>query len=288
MNTTPELELPPAQANTLASLRAEMGDLEIIEADVLGARTVRKRLESDLEAFREEALSLWNCHDHFVLRRVPVAEDGATGLLIASALFHALRPYRAGRLVKSFHMTPWTTSLSHTLAEGSFHTDLNTAEQPPAATLMQCVHPDPDAPTYGQLRVARFRDVLDALLRSDRGNALRLLTEDEVVMVNDASPVHWSGRIHDGKTVRFHPETLRAGQRRLGGSSSELDDTLRVIHDAALSVSCPIDLGPGDILFVSNRRALHQRGACTVRFRSFPRDFESRSVAVMHAMDDLG
>jgi hypothetical protein len=55
-----------------------------------------------------------------------------------------------------------------------------------------------------------------------------------------------------------------------------------------VSVSCPIDLGPGDILFVSNRRALHQRGACTVRFRSFPRDFESRSVAVMHAVGELG
>ena len=288
MNTTPELKLAPGQADTLVALRAEMGDLEAIEADVLGAGGLRARLEPDLEAIRTDARSLWKCHDHFVLRRVPVAEDGATGLLIAALLFRALRPYRAGRVVKSFHMTPWTKALSHTLAEGTFHTDLNTAAQPPAATLMQCVHPDPDAPRHGQLRVARFRDVLDALRRSDHGTAVRLLTEDEVVMVNDASPVHWSGKIHDGASVRFHPETLRAGQRRLGGNSTDLDDALRIIHDAALSVSCPIDLGPGDMLFVSNRRALHQRGACTVRFRSFPRDFESRTVAVMHAMDDLG
>lgn len=288
MNTTPELELTPAHADTLAALRADLGDLAAIEADILGARTARASLEPVLEALREEALSVWNRYDHFVLRRVPAADDGATGLLIAALLFHALRPYRAGRVVKSFQMTPWTSALSHTLAEGCFHTDLNTAAQPPAATLMQCVHPDPDAPKHGQLRVARFRDLLDALHRSDHRSALRLLTEDEVVMVNDASTVHWSGRIHDGETVRFHPETLRAGQRRLGANTPDLEDTLRVIHEAALSVSCPIDLGPGDILFVSNRRALHQRGACTVRFRSFPRDFESRSVAVMHAVDELG
>ena len=285
---TPNLELAPAQAAAIATLRAQMGDLETIEAEVLGATTVRARLESDLEATRQEALGLWRAHDHFVLRRVPAAEDGATGLLVAALLFRALRPYRADRVVKLFHMTPWTKALSHTLAEGTFHTDLNTAKQPPAATLMQCVHPDPDAPRHGQLRVARFRDIVVALRGSDRRNALRLLTEDEVVMVNEASPDKWSGRIDDGNTVRFHPETLRAGLRRLGGNSTDLDDSLRAVHEAALSVSRPIDLGPGDVLFVSNRRALHQRGACTVRFRSFPRDFESRAVAVMHAMDDLG
>ncbi len=288
MKTTPDLELSAAHADAVAALRADMDGLERIEADVLGAQTVRATLGPALEAFRREALSLWGTHDHFVLRGVPAAEDGSTGLLLAALLFHRLRPYRAGRIVKTFLMTPWTTALSHTLAEGSFHTDLNTAERPPAATLMQCVHPDPDAPRHGQLRVARFSDLLDVLRASNHGGAVRLLTEDDVAMVNDASPVHWSGRVSDGDTVRFHPETLRAGQRRLGSNPTDLDETLRVIHDAALFVSCPIDLGPGDILCVSNRRALHQRGACTVRFRSFPRDFESRSVAVMHAMDDLG
>jgi hypothetical protein len=286
MTTTPEIELEPQHADALGALRTEMGDLESIEADLLGPRRARARLEADLRTFRDEARRLWSLYDHFVVRRVPRAEDGATGLLLAGALFRALRPYRADRIVKSFQMSPWTTALSHTLADGRFHTDLNTAEQPPKATLMQCVHPDPDAPKHGQLRVARFDDLLASLRRSEQGSALRLLTEDLVVMVNDASPVHWSGRIRDGETVRFHPETLRAGQRRVGGNPADLDDVLQRIHETALSVSRPIDLGPGDVLFVANHRALHQRGACTVRFRSFPRDFESRSVAVLHAMDD--
>jgi hypothetical protein len=209
-----------------------------------------------------------------------------TALLLARAFFPALKSYRGSRIVKHFKMSPWTTALSHTLADGSFHTDLNTAERPPTATVMQCLEPDPNAPHHGQLRVVRLVDLLDAL--ADRGatRALQLLKDDRVAMVSDTSSDCWSGRITDGGEIRFHPETLRAGQRRYGNNPRDLEDCLSAIHETALSISIPIVLSPGDLLIVSNCRALHHRGACTVRFRAFPRDFDSRAVAVLHALGE--
>jgi hypothetical protein len=286
--SAPELILARADADALASLSEELGSIERAEKALLDDSVLRSRLDAALPSeLRKEAAALWAASDHVVVRGLPPTRDGSSALLLAALLFRELRPYRENRIVKHFHMSPWTTALSHTLAEGSFHTDLNTAAQPPAATLMQCVTPDPDAPRHGQLRVARFRDVLSSLEDSGADGARRLLTEEDVVMVNDASAEHWSGRIHYGKTVRFHPETLRAGHRRHGVAPPDLEASLQAVHDAAMAVSSPINLDAGESLIVSNRRAMHQRGACTVRFRSFPRDFESRSVAVMHAMDDL-
>jgi hypothetical protein len=288
MTASPDLLLSADDRTAFIALRDQLGSLESIEDDLLGPRAIEQRLQTVFSFdLRSEAVSLWEAHDHFVIRNVPSTEDGSTGLLIAALLFRKLKKFGTERVVKHFKMSPWTTALSHTLAEGTFHTDVNTATEPPAATITQCITRDPDAPNHGQLRVSRFHDLLTSLRSHDRSAAFRFLTSELVVMVNDASSTHWSGRIYDGSAVRFHPATLRAAQRRYGSNPPDLDDLLQDIHEAALSVSRPIDLAEGDLLVVSNRRALHQRGACTVRFRSFPRDFESRSVAVLHAMDDL-
>ena len=39
---------------------------------------------------------------------------------------------------------------------------------------------------------------------------------------------------------------------------------------------------PGDVLMVSNTKALHYRGACSVLFTRFPTEFESRSLLILH------
>lgn len=115
---------------------------------------------------------------------------------------------------------------------------------------------------------------------------LRWIRDIRLTMVSDTQPGAWYGSIVDGDAIRFHPQTLRAGQRRYGSNPPDMEDQLSIIKATALEVSVPIHLDAGDALFVSNRRALHYRGACTVRFRSFPRDYESRSVFVLHLMDE--
>lgn len=288
MIASADLVLSTAQATELAACVAELGDLVAIEAAILGHQSLGARLESwfRVGAFCNVAKALWATHDHFVVRNVPPSEDGITGLLLANGLFSGLKSYRGTRIVKQFRMSPWTTELSHTLAEGHFHTDINTSDRPPAATIMQCLIPDPDAPRHGRLRVATLKDVLGALRKAGNSRALRLFMEDEIVMANGTDSETWSGRITDGSTIRFHPETLRAAQRRYGANPPDFEDCLATIHEAALSVSREIDLSRGDVLVVSNRRALHQRSSCTVRFRIFPREFESRTVAVLHALEE--
>ena len=206
---------------------------------------------------------------------------------IASALFFGchFRRYGESKIVKRFTMTPWTRALSHTLAEGDFHTDLNTVDCPPSVTAIQCILPDPTRGA-GVLRVARIVDVITALKEQCATGTLRFLTELDVTMVSESQRGEWRGRIFDGRSVRFHPATLRAATRRLSANPEDLETHLTAIKREALRVSSSAELDAGDILFVSNKLALHYRSACTVKFRSFPQSFESRSIHVLHLMDE--
>jgi hypothetical protein len=58
------------------------------------------------------------------------------------------------------------------------------------------------------------------------------------------------------------------------------------VHRAALAVSVPFWLDAGDVLLVSNHRALHYRGECSVVFTNFPLEFLSRSIHVLHKLDE--
>lgn len=288
MTASADLVLSHDQADELAAFSTELGGLASIEAAILGKQDLGVHFDKwcSTASLREAAKALWARYDYIVVRNVPPSVDGSTGLLLARAFFPDLKSYRHSRIVKQFRMSPWTTELSHTLADGHFHTDLNTAERPPAATIMQCLAPDPDAPRHGQLRVVSLKRLLEALQRIGDPRVLRFFTQDQVVMTNGKNSETWSGQITDGNAVRFHPETLRSAQRQHAANASDLEDCLATVHETALGVAHEIGLARGEVLMVSNRRALHQRGACTVRFRSFPRDFESRVVAVLHALEE--
>jgi hypothetical protein len=79
---------------------------------------------------------------------------------------------------------------------------------------------------------------------------------------------------------------LRAAEARGVLVRADLEGHLARIHEAALAVSTPIELGSGDALFVSNVRALHYRSACTVRYHEFPRRFDAREIHVLHLRDE--
>jgi hypothetical protein len=288
MTYLPEVHLDTETAQIVDLLASSDRELISLESDLLASGPIASDLAERAadSSFVRSVRESWATHDHVIIRGVVGPRDGTSGLLLAALLFPTLRPYRRGKIVKQFRMSPWTTALSHTLAEGHFHTDVNTNVCPPVATVMQCLEPDPAAPEYGQLRVARLIDLLAALRHAGAEAAGRLLTTDEVVMVDESAPGGWSGRITDGRTIRFHPRTLVAGHVRYGTNPAHMEEYLAAIHEAALSVSVPIDLRQGDLLVVSNRRALHQRSACTVRFREFPRVFDARSVAVLHTLSE--
>jgi hypothetical protein len=236
--------------------------------------------------FAERARTLLKEHDHVILRGVPEAGEGASLILASLTLSRRFKSYRANKIVKHFRMSPWTTDLSHTLKEGHFHTDINTTPEPPVLTAIQCKIPDPGVPRYGELRVARLTDMLGRLRLQGATDTLVFLEDTDVTMVNETSPGGWTGRIVSEGRIRFHPETLRAGQRRYGNNPQDLEKHLEVIHESALAVSVPIQLGAGEVLLVSNTRALHYRGACSVAFHTFPRLFTSREVYVLHLLDE--
>lgn len=285
MNEMPEVILDGREIEAIVVLHDRFGNLESVEETLLDQAALPGSQSSVLEGLRLKIAKIWQENDHVVLRQVPPSQDGVTGLIAASLCFTKLKRYRGGKVVKHFRMSPWTKALSHTLTSGFFHTDLNTADIPPAATVMQCLDPDPGAPEYGQLRVARLADLVSRLRKSDLDTASFLLG-DTVTMVNENSPTGWVGTMVRDGLIRFHPESLVAAWQLTGKKSPKLDDHLATIHKAALDVSVPISLEPGEMLLVSNRRALHQRGACTVRFEDFPSKFESRRVSVFHAHDE--
>lgn len=282
MNDCPALALP---ATLVAAIRAHASAAppEDIEAAGLAGGLDWRSVEG-ASGFRDEVLSLWRKYDHVVLRGAPV---GVAELMLLSALLGArFKPYRDARVVKHFRMSPWTQELSHTTREGDFHTDINTAPAQPRTTVIQGVVADPSGPPYGDLRVARIADVLADLRARGDWDTLTFLQDTEVTMLNDHSHQGWTGRIATTEELRYHPETLRAARRRYGNAPPDLDRHIDRVHTSAMAVSTPIYLSPGDTLVVSNARALHRRGACSVSFRSFPMDFVAREVHVLHLLDD--
>lgn len=284
----PELTLPTIVNDALLAVTVRE-TLESLEARVLDP-SQRRLLAGELSSpewqdFLVELSRLWNRFDHVVMRGTTALSDERIALLLALALNAGFKPYRGNKIVKHFKMSPWTTELSHTLRDGHFHTDLNTASEPPRITLIHCRVPDP-TPGYGILRVARVGDLLAELRRRGADKALRFLLRDTVTIVDDRAQGSWSGTMASESAIRFHPETLKAAQRRGASFIDPLEEQLDAIHEVALSVSHPIELGMGDTLLVSNIRALHYRGECTVQYLDFPRHFQARQIHVLHLVDE--
>jgi hypothetical protein len=221
----------------------------------------------------------------YVVVRGLDADEGRSLLVISASLGAAFDHYGPQRIVKYFRMSPWTNELSHTIRRGDFHTDGNVSAAPPVATAMQCENEDPGAPEYAEQRVAYLPHLLERLRSSgdcEDTEALVFLTETEAAMAHERSADLWRGRLVQNGAIRYHPQSLRVASKRLNEQSPKLESLIATIHRAATDVSVPFQTRPGDTVLVSNRTALHYRGACSVQFIRFPTEFESRSLFVLH------
>ena len=281
---TPEVHVGPS-IGALLYAAAKNRSLIDLERAAFSHQPAEFEHESAWLTFRTALHQIWAEHDHLVLRGAPITADGAVTLLLARAFGTSFKTYRGAQIVKHFRMSPWTTELSQTTRDGHFHTDINTMATPPKVTVIHCLEPDPDR-AGGPVRVARLEDLLVALRAGGEVETLDFLTNATVKMVNHRSEGAWEGPIVDSGTIRYHPCTLRAANKRYPEQPC-FEPFIDVIHRYALEVSVPIVLGRGDAVVVSNTRALHYRGPCTVRFRKFPRDFESREIFVLHLNDEL-
>ena len=283
-----EFVLPPLLSEALCAFAARES-LESLEARALDPKQ-RKFLLSELDspAWRfmiKKIARIWSAYDHAIIRGLPIVGEGTTTLLLALVLGSEFKSYRSDKIVKYFKTSPWTTELSQSLREGDFHTDLSTSLSPPRVTLIHCREPDP-TPGCGILRIVRVPDLLAELRRKGADKALELLLTDTVEMVDERAEGAWSGIMASESTIRFHPATLKAASRRGFEFSNNLEQQLSVIREAALAKSAPIELQSGDALLVSNSRALHYRGECTVQYSDFPRHFKTREIHVLHLHDE--
>lgn len=282
----PEIDLPAAARRAIVEAAALFDTIDAAEAhaltDEIAAPFAGDRAWQDLRA---TVASLVRERGYVVLRGLD-ADDGRSLLIAGTLIGRNFDTYGRNRVVKRFSLSPWTQELSHTLREGSFHTDGNVSNQPPVATGMQCEREDPGGESYAEMRVVHLPDLLRRLEEGGSAGAaaLSFLCREEVPMAHERSTARWSGRLVSDGTIRYHPESLRVANRRLGGESGRLEAMIAAIHRAAMSASIPFQARRGDVVLVSNRRALHYRGACSVRFRRFPADYETRSLLVLHRM----
>lgn len=223
----------------------------------------------------------------YVIVRGLEADDGRTLLIVSSAIGSAFATYGPGRVVKRFRMSPWTNELSHTIRAGDFHTDGNVSTFPPFYTTMQCEQEDPGAPEYAEQRVAYLPRLLERLRSGNLEDiqTLQFLTELDASMAHERSSDIWRGRLVQNGEIRYHPHSLRLASKRLGEQLPKLESAIATIHRVALETSIPFHTRPGDTVMISNRTALHYRGACSVRFTKFPTEFDSRSLFVLHLKD---
>lgn len=280
----PVLIAPPEIATALDSICMAPNALEMLErmarADDLAGLPLLA--SGGWASFSARARQLFAERDHILIKGLRASADGATLLVTARTVGSMFRTYRGGQIIKHFKLSPWTTELSHTTREGEFHTDLNTEPSPPAITAMQCLDPDPGAPRYGVSRVCRLADLLSFLVKRNDTETLGFLTRDTVTMLNDRSLSSWSGNVVEEGIIRYHPETLRAAARRSGHPLLALEERIAGVARAAVAVSEPFILERGDVLLLSNHRAMHYRGECSVVFNRYPTEFDSRSVFILH------
>lgn len=284
MNTI-EIIMSPAVSHLL-EITAKTYSIDELEQCFLDPASSQPDFTSEpaWHDFVDQVSNAWKTNHHIVIRNMPT-DNGMSTLLAALSLPARFKTYRGQKIVKHFKMSPWTEELSHTIKEGHFHTDINTAPIPPAATVIHCIKSDPD-PKMGVSRVALLTDLINHLEEVGATETRKFLTETQVGMVDDRKHDAWSGLIVENDAIRFHPETLRAAARRLNSQPENLEAHLTQIHESALAVSEPIYLASGDAIFVSNKRALHYRGACTVKFTRFPREFQAREIYVLHLQEE--
>lgn len=279
----PELAIDPPLRRGIAESAKAWSSIEAAEQSLLSGVIPPFLLEPAWEAFARGAAALIRDRGYAVARGLDV-DDGRSLLLVSTIVGDRFETYAPGRIVKRFRMSPWTRSLSHTLAAGNFHTDGNVSPIPPAGTAMQCERDDPGGDGYAELRVAPVGALLEQLaLGGEPGReAIAFLRNEEVAMAHERSAAQWSGRAVEEGRIRYHPESLRVAQARAGAPPERLERVIATVHEAALAASIPFRASPGDTLLVSNRHALHYRGECSVRFTRFPTEFESRSLLVLH------
>jgi hypothetical protein len=283
----PEIEVDRGLKAAVDRLAASFGSID--EAETLA-------LQSDIAApLRADSAWLMFCgavtslidHRGYVVVRGLEADDGRSLLILATVFRGSFDTYKPGKIVKRFRMSPWTTELSHTTRAGDFHTDGNVSAHPPRGTAMQCEREDPGAPEYAEQRVAFLPELLARLRNGDESDAaaLRFLTQEEIAMTHERASAVWRGRLVQNGSIRYHPHTLRMADARLNAGRPDLESIIATIHRAAMDASVPFHTAPGDTVLVSNRTALHYRGACSVRFTRFPAEFESRSLYVLHVKE---
>ncbi len=280
----PEIQVSADLRCEICHLAGRFDCLEEAEREALGGHLAARiqRLES-WKGFSEHVRTTIADCGYAVVRSLQV--DGGRSLLLAScALGASFETYPPGRIVKRFRMSPWTKELSHTTQAGEFHTDANVSARPPCCTALQCEIEDPGGPEYAEQRVAFLPDLLARLRRDAPADVatLTFLTESEITLAQEHSSAIWQGRLVNERTIRYHPASLRVACKRLNAPLPGLETMIDTIHRAALDVSVPFHTRPGDTVLMSNRTALHYRGACSVRFTRFPTEFDSRSVLVLH------
>lgn len=279
----PELTIDPPVRRGIARSAQAWPSIEAAEQSLLGGSLPPFLQEPAWAAFARDAAALIRDRGYVIARGLD-ADDGRSLLLVSTIVGDGFETYAPSRIVKRFRMSPWTRSLSHTLAAGNFHTDGNVSPTPPAGTAMQCERDDPGGEGFAELRVAPLAALLQQLaLGGDAGReALAFLRDEQVAMAHERSSAEWSGRAVEEGRIRYHPESLRVAHARAGAPPERLERVIATVHEAALAASIPFRTRPGDILMVSNRHALHYRGECSVRFTRFPTEFECRSLLVLH------
>jgi hypothetical protein len=283
------LYLPEVTLNDetrLAIRRVAASFHSIAEAEACALKSaITRPLDGDTgwQTFQTAVTDTLESRGYAVVRRLDV-DEGRSLLIAAATVGAAFATYGPGHVVKRFRMSPWATELSHTLRAGDFHTDGNVSDDPPTATAIQCENEDPGGSEYAEQRVAYLPDLLAYLKEADSngGTALAFLTGTDSAMGHAESVKLWRGRLVQAGVIRYHPFSLRVAAGRLGHSVGELEPILDVIHRGAMAVSISFHSNAGDLLLVSNQKALHYRGECSVRFTKFPTEYISRSMLVAH------
>lgn len=242
------------------------------DAELKGAlHTMPAALLAQINPIFETAMQVLKDNAYVQLRGFPLGTDARSILLIGHALgtvFSDLSHQSA--LVNEAIPSP-NAQLQGNQTEPLFlHTDFAMLDQPPACTIVQCVHPDPLGAPFGENGVAVARHIISKFYGTAKLD----------LVLNTLLP--FAGKKPDGSIVLtmrpimeiqpdgtprvcFHPSRIHYGFRlRNEKPLPQETEALAVFQDMAQQVRLGVQQTSGDILIVNNRAALHDRTLCSL------------------------
>jgi hypothetical protein len=223
-----------------------------------------------------EIQNLIDKHDYVIVRKFGISLPSLVSLTYFLSKGKLLRiPSLDNNSFVAIFKMQETNELSHTLADGFFHTDYSTHINTPDFVSLQVVRRDPKYPFYSRNSIVLLEEIIYFLERNNK-DLLHFLSTKELPFDNGKKVVFQKIIDINLGVIKFHEKLISDYLLK----ENKYDDLKKINEFSVLCgfLSKDFVLDNGDLVILSNKSMLHKRGAATLEFDYENKRFQGRIV----------